>query len=178
MKFRSPKHPFQTIPYEKKKDLTGAGKIIYTSIYRFTGKSYKQKFITGNKEREELASTKCSWQMAPILGFQGRGEKPGEYFIYLNFLKSEHKYSDPPRLRLSPGLPPCAPPPPAALQLADTSGRRWGNGGGSGLPSGVRRLNPATPLPSTSPRRARLFLIPPSSTPPPLKRVRCLRRET
>lgn len=134
LKFRDPKQPFQTIPYEKRKDLTGAGKTIYTSIYRFTGKSYKQKFITGNKEREELASTKCSWQMAPILGFQGRGEKPGEYFIYLNSLKSEHKYSDPPRLRLSPGLPLCAPPPPAALQLADTS---WGGKGGGGK-GGVR----------------------------------------
>lgn len=89
--------------------------------------------VTKKERSSQAPNAPGRWLL--FLAFRGGERSRGNIlFIYLNFLKSQYKYSDRPRLRLSPGLAPCEPPPPAAQQLADSSCGAEGGRGPTGLP--------------------------------------------
>lgn len=127
---------------------------LYTHIYLDSQGNLTNRNLSPvtKKERSSQApNAPGRWLL--FLAFRGGERSRGNIlFIYLNFLKSQHKYSDPPRLRLNPGLAPCEPPSPAAQQLADFS---CGVGG-----SGVRPGSPGA-----GPRCAGQFFTTPQTCP-------------
>lgn len=108
---------------------------LYTHIYLDSQGNLTNKNLSPvtKKERSSQApNAPGRWLL--FLAFRGGERSRGNIlFIYLNFLKSQHKYSDPSRLRLSPGLAPCSRRPPQHNNLRTRLAGRGGRGP-TGLP--------------------------------------------
>lgn len=103
---------------------------LYTHIYldslgNITNKNLSP--VTKKERSSQAPNAPGRWLL--FLAFRGGERSRGNIlFIYLNFLKSQHKYSDPSRLRLSPGPAPCSRRPPQHNNLRTRLAGRGGQG--------------------------------------------------